>query len=53
MKASELVKKLQEMIELYGDCEVWVEDYDFDFDHDSSFAINEINFNEEQDRFLV
>lgn len=31
MKASELIKKLQEQIELHGDCELWlkclVEDY--------------------------
>lgn len=53
MKASELIKKLQEQIELHGDCEVWVESYDYDFDNDNSFAVNGIGFNEEQVRFSI
>jgi hypothetical protein len=28
MKASELMKKLQEQIELHGDCEVYISHYD-------------------------
>lgn len=44
MKASELVKELQVMIELHGDCEVCVESYDYDFDYDSSYSVNSISF---------
>lgn len=42
MKASELIRKLQEQIELHGDCELWVESYDYDFDRNNSYPINDV-----------
>ena len=42
MKASELIEKLQTQIELHGDCELWVESYDHDFDDDNSYPITEV-----------
>ena len=43
MKASELIQKLQEQIELHGDYEVYVESYDWDFDYDDSYPVSEVS----------
>lgn len=43
MKASELIRKLQEQIELHGDYEVYVESYDWDFDYDNSYPVSNIH----------
>lgn len=53
MRASELIKKLQEQIELHGDYEVWVDSYNYDFDYDDSHGVYEICFDEEEKRFVV
>ena len=42
MKASELIRKLQEQIELHGDYEVYVESYNWDFDCDDSYPVNDV-----------
>lgn len=42
MKASEFIQKLQEQIELHGDCEVYVESYDWDFDYDNSYPVSDV-----------
>ena len=43
MKASELIRKLQEQIELHGDYEVYVESYDWNFDHDNSYPVSNVH----------
>lgn len=43
MKASELIRKLQEQIELHGDYEVYVESYNWDFDCDDSYPVSEVS----------
>lgn len=42
MKASELIRKLQEQIELHGDYEVYFKSYDWDFDYGNSYPVNEV-----------
>lgn len=42
MKASELIRRLQEQIELHGDYEVYIESYDWDFDHDNSYLVSNV-----------
>lgn len=39
MKASELIQKLREQIELHGDYEVYVESYNCDF----SYPVNDVH----------
>ena len=41
MKVSELIRKLQEQIELHGDYEVYVESYNWDFDCDGSYPVSD------------
>ena len=43
MKASELIRKLQEQIELHGDCEVYFESYNLDFDDGYSYPVSEVS----------
>lgn len=43
MKASELIRKLHEQIELHGDYEVYIESYDQDFDYDNSYPVSNIH----------
>ena len=42
MKASALIRKLQEQIELHGDYEVYIESYDQDFDYDNSYPVSNV-----------
>ena len=42
MKASELIRKLQEQIELHGDYEVYFESYNLDFDYGYSYPVVEV-----------
>ena len=42
MKASELIRKLQEQIKLHGDYEVYFESYDWDFDYGNSYPVSEV-----------
>ena len=42
MKASELIRKLQEQIELHGDYEVYYVSYDWDFDYGYSYPVVEV-----------
>lgn len=42
MKASELIRKLQEHIELHGDYEVYYVSYDWDFDYGYSYPVVEV-----------
>lgn len=53
MKASEMIRKLQEQIELHGDCEVCVELYDYEFDYDSTFDVHRVEFNEERGKICI
>jgi hypothetical protein len=50
MKASELIQKLQEQIELHGDCKVWIGHYDMEFDCDDSYPASQVAF---EDGFYV
>lgn len=42
MKASELIRKLQEQIELHEDYEVYYVSYDWDFDYGYSYPVVEV-----------
>lgn len=42
MKASELIRKLQEQIEFHGDYEVYYVSYDWDFDYGYSYPVVEV-----------
>jgi hypothetical protein len=53
MKASEMIRKLQEQIELHGDCEVCVESYDYDFDYDSTYDVHRVEFNQERGKICI
>lgn len=49
MKASELVKKLQELMAMHGDCNVWIGHWDMDFDADDSYPVGGVAFADESD----
>lgn len=44
MRASELIQKLQEQIELHGDCKVWIGEWDYEYDCDASRPAHEVVF---------
>ena len=43
MKASELIRKQQEQSDLQGDCEVYFESYNLDFDYGYSYPVSEVS----------
>lgn len=53
MKASELIKKLQEQIESHGDCEVWIDDYNEEYQRDESDTVFSVYFDNDEKNIRI
>lgn len=53
MRASELIQKLQEQIELHGDCMVLIDGWNAEFAYDESDYVNSVYFNHEEENIRI
>ena len=48
MKATQLIQKLQEQIKLHGDCEVWIDNYNVEYQQDESDTVSSVYFDNDE-----